>query len=202
MARSCNPLRIPVTWVSMLTHGNYLCLHYDAIEKNCRCHHWILHCCREGIIVNPPRTSCDWGSSQRWTYPYSRKWCMTEVFTCSSPSNILSFIQPVRKASQSWFSGMGRLVNGSPGFGMGNFVCSFVNGCRMWWIRHCLIRRCAMCVHDDGSRARKLRVNLSCNPRMLLICGSSCGIGSQVSVADLSCHGKWRAAWVGTCWNK
>ena len=44
------------------------------------------------------------------------------VGTCSSPSDILSLIHPVRKVSQSWLSVMGRLVKESSGFGMGTFV--------------------------------------------------------------------------------
>ena len=40
----------------------------------------------------------------------------------SDPLDMFALIHPVRKASQSWLSVIGRLVSGSSGFGIGTLV--------------------------------------------------------------------------------
>ena len=90
---------------------------------------------------------------------------------------------------------MGRLVNGSPGLNIGTFVWSFIICGRMRWIRQWLIGRCTMYVQVDGSLATTLRVNPSCSTEtgIRLICGSSRGTNSTVTVEDFRYQDQCRA---------
>ena len=74
-------------------------------------------------------------------------------------------------------------------FGLGTLMCP-MGGCN----ESCSVRL------DVDLCVSRLTGVASClaDPEILLICGSCCGIGSQVTVVDLSCYGHRRAAYEGT----
>ena len=109
-------------------------------------------------------------------------------------SDIFSLIHPVIKASQSWFSVIGRLENDSLSLGVETLVWSLVTCGRIWCTRLCWMSRLAVCVHEGGSRARSLSVKLSCRtePGIVMIWGRIWGIRLAVSSDDIRHQGQCR----------
>ena len=71
-------------------------------------------------------------------------------------------------------------------------------------MRQCPMSLCAVCVQGGRTLARKFRVKPPCRavPGTVRICGSSCGMGSAVHVADTRRHGQVNATWLGRGWKR